>query len=55
VATPKIDRQRKTPQPLAKLWGGSGGLGQNRTADTRIFNAVGWSFFLENQELTLEK
>jgi hypothetical protein len=50
-----VCEQRKTPQPLAKLWGISGGLGQNRTADTRIFNAVGWSFFLENQELTLEK
>ena len=33
-------RTRKTPQPLAKLRGVSGGLGQNRTADTRIFNPL---------------
>ena len=35
-----VCEQRKTPQPLAKLWGESGGLGQNRTADTRIFNPL---------------
>ena len=32
--------QRKTPQPLAKLWGVSGGLDWNRTSDTRIFNPL---------------
>ena len=35
-----LNPQRKTPQPLAKLWGVSGGLGRNRTIDTRIFNPL---------------
>ncbi len=32
--------QIKTPQPLAKLRGESGGLGRNRTTDTRIVNPL---------------
>ena len=32
--------QSKTPQLLAKLRGQTGGLGRNRTTDTRIFNPL---------------